>query len=195
MHLALSVVQSYAERHQQSSRPITPKVVTEENEELVVNELEGVWLDRAALSHVNNRLLPHGTTPPVPMHRNRLLSSRPNSSTSNPINASSARSTPMHALTHRRFSTSPSIHSASRNTIERQQGRIIEKRVTGVDDCPVCQQLLLPSDQQNGFSLPPGVCLAYLCFACHLLHYLFRLIIFLINYYHNFIGEPPRHLA
>lgn len=130
--------------------------------------MEGVWLDRAALSHANSHLLPHGTTPPVPMHRHKLLSSRPNSSTSTPLqhNASSTRSTPMHALTHRRPSTSPSIHSASRNTIERQQGRIIEKRVTGVDDCPVCQQLLLPPDQQNGFSLPPGVCLACLCVAC-----------------------------
>lgn len=166
LHLALSVVQSYAERHQQQSRPITPRVV-DENEELVVNELEGVWLDRAALSHVNSHGLPQHTTPPaVPMHRHRLGSSRPNSSTSTPFqqqNASSARSTPMHAsagipIVHQ-HGGSPSIHTASRNTIERQQGRVVEKKVTNPDDCPICQ-LLLPQSQ-NGhshLSMPAGVC-------------------------------------
>jgi hypothetical protein len=162
--LAISVVQSYAERHQ--SRPITPRVVADDNEELAVNELEGVWLDRAALTQVNN--LSHGPTPPaVPMHRHRLLSSRPNSSTSNPLqqlqqlNASSARSTPMHAtigtpvhnLTHQHGGSrgSPSIQAAGRNTIERQYENVVEKRVTNPDDCPVCQ-LLLPQNGHHGSS-------------------------------------------
>lgn len=162
MHLALLVVQSYAERHQ--SRPITPRTTQpEDNEELVVNELEGVWLDRAALGNNSPSMLLHRhETPPV-VPRHRLLNSRPGSTTSTPIQqqqSASLRSTPMHAtlstpIQHGRISGSPLLHTASRNTIERQCGQMVmEKRVTGADDCPVCQMLLPQSENAS----IPGVC-------------------------------------
>lgn len=168
--MALSVVYAYAERHQ--SRPITPRAqqAGDENEEQVINELEGVWLDRAAL---NNAGMRRETPPAVPRHR--LLSSRHGSTPSTPIHhaqqSASLRSTPMHAtlntpVQHGQLvkSGSPSLHS--RNTIDRQGQVTVEKRVAGTDDCPVCQLLLNQNDHQCSLATA-GVCSE--CFLCVLI--------------------------
>ncbi|KAI6187116.1 Vinculin [Aphelenchoides besseyi] len=126
LHLALSVVQSYADLHN-SSRPETPRVEAEETD-LVLAELEGLWLSGSgALNGTMGRIVQGGSAASTPVHHGRA------------------------SLHNHRTGSHRSIASAPSSPFARPQGTsTIEKRVvSSADDCPVCQ-LLLP--QNSGVS-------------------------------------------